>query len=101
MSASLIRLIKEFYTSYLFETIKERDVLSSLDAAINFYRVKLYGLSDEVFMVVYINVKNNVIDNALFQAGKLDNVAVSQRRIIGVALSKNASAIILVYNHPS
>jgi DNA repair protein RadC len=52
-------------------------------------------------MVVYINVKNNVIDNALFQAGKLDNVAVSQRRIIGVALSKNASAIILVYNHPS
>ena len=48
-----------------------------------------------------MNVKNKVIHNALFQAGKLDNVAVSQRRIIEVALSKNASAIILVHNHPS
>ena len=106
MSASLIRLIKEFYTSYLSETIKERDVLSSPDAVINFSRVKLSGLSNEVFMVVYImvvyiNVKNEVIDYALLQEGILDNVAVYPRRIIEEALSKHASGIILVHNYPS
>jgi len=101
MSASLIRLIKEFYTSYLSETIKERDVLSSPDAVINFSRVKLSGLYNEVFMVVYINVKNEVIDYALLQEGILDNVTAYPRRIIEAALSKHASGIILVHNYPS
>jgi len=101
MSASLIRLVKELYASYLSETMKERDVLSSPDAVINFSRVKLSGLSYEVFMVVYINVKNEVIDYALLQEGTLDNVAVYPRRIIEAALSKHASGVILVHNHPS
>ncbi|MEE8044274.1 MAG: DNA repair protein RadC [Thermodesulfobacteriota bacterium] len=101
MSASLIRLVKELYCTYLAENMKKHDVLSSPDAVINFSRVMLSGLSNEVFMAIYINVKNEVIDYALLQEGTLDNVAVYPRRIIESALSRHASGVILVHNHPS
>ncbi len=101
MSASLIRLVKELYTTYLAENMKKQDALSSPEAVINFSRVKLSGLSNEAFMVIYLNVKNEVIDYALLQEGTLDNVAVYPRRIIETALSHHASGVILVHNHPS
>ena len=101
MSASLIRLVKELYTNYLVENMKKHDALSSPEAVINFSRVKLSGLLNEAFMVIYINVKNEVIDYALLQEGTLDNVAVYPRRIVETALSHHASGVILVHNHPS
>ena len=101
MSASLIHLIKELYSGYLAENMKKENVLSSPDAVIDFSRVKLSGLSNEAFMVIYINVKNEVIDHALLQEGTLDNVAVYPRRIVETALSHHASGVILVHNHPS
>ncbi len=101
MSASLIRLVKELYTTYLAVNLHKQDALSSPEAVINFSRVKLSGLSNEAFMVIYLNVKNEVIDYALLQEGTLDNVAVYPRRIIETALSHHASGVILVHNHPS
>ncbi|GJM17145.1 MAG: UPF0758 protein YicR [Thermodesulfobacteriota bacterium] len=101
MSASLIRLVKELYTTYLAENMKKQDALSSPQAVINFSRVKLSGLSNEAFMVIYLNVKNEVIDYALLQEGTLDNVAVYPRRVVETALLHHASGVILVHNHPS
>ncbi len=101
ISASLIHVVKELYNSYLAENMKNRDVLSSPEAVIEFSRVKLSGLSNESFMIIYINVKNEVIDYALLNEGTLDNVAVYPRRIVETALSKHASGVILVHNHPS
>lgn len=101
MSASLIRLVKELYCTYLSEDIMERDVLSSPESVLNFVRVKLAGLSNEAFMVIYMNVKNEVIEHTLLHEGTVDNVAVYPRRVIESALSNHATGIILVHNHPS
>jgi DNA repair protein RadC len=68
---------------------------------LNFVRVKLSGLTNEAFMVIYMNVKNEVIEHSILQEGTVDNVAVYPRRIIETALSHHASGIILVHNHPS
>jgi DNA repair protein RadC len=101
MSASLIRLVKELYSTYLSEEIMERDVLSSPESVLNFVRVKLAGLTNEAFMVIYMNVKNEVIEHTLLYEGTVDNVAVYPRRVIESALSHHASGIILIHNHPS
>ena len=101
MSASLIRLVKELYCTYLSEGIMQGDVLSSPESVLNFVRVKLAGLTNEAFMVIYMNVKNEVIEHALLYEGTVDNVAVYPRRVIESALSNHASGIILVHNHPS
>ncbi|HXU08991.1 MAG TPA: UPF0758 domain-containing protein, partial [Blastocatellia bacterium] len=68
-SAILIRLIKELFAAYLAERIEGKDVLSSPGAVQEFVRVKLAGLPHEAFMVIYLNVKNRVIDHEILQEG--------------------------------
>lgn len=101
MSATLIRLVKELYSTYLAENMKKGDALSSPDAVLKFVRVRLSGMSNEAFMVVFMNVKNEVIDYTILHEGTVDNVAVYPRRIVESALSRHAAGIILVHNHPS
>ena len=101
MSASLIRLVKELYNTYLAENMKKGDVLSSPETVLKFVRVRLSGMTNEAFMVIYMNVKNEVIDYSILHEGTIDNVAVYPRRIIESALSRHASGVILVHNHPS
>jgi DNA repair protein RadC len=101
MSAALIRLVKELYNTYLAENMKRGDVLSSPETVLKFVRVRLSGMTNEAFMVIYMNVKNEVIDYSILHEGTIDNVAVYPRRIIESALSWHASGVILVHNHPS
>ena len=101
MSATLIGLVKELYGTYLAENMKKGDLLSSPEAVLKFARVRLSGMTNEAFMVIYLNVKNEVIDYMLLHEGTVDNVAVYPRRIIESALSRNSAGIILVHNHPS
>jgi DNA repair protein RadC len=101
MSATLIRLVKELYSTYLAENMKKGDLLSSPEAVLKFVRVRLSGMTNEAFMVIYLNVKNEVIDYTLLHEGTVDNVTVYPRRIIESALSRNSAGIVLVHNHPS
>ncbi|HVY54499.1 MAG TPA: DNA repair protein RadC [Thermodesulfobacteriota bacterium] len=101
MSSTLIHLVKEMYSTYLAEKMKKGDLLSSPESVLKFVRVSLSGMMNEAFMVIYVNVKNEVIDHSLLHEGTVDNVAVYPRRIIESALSRNSAGIILVHNHPS
>lgn len=101
MSATLISLVRELYSTYLAENMKRGDVLSSPESVLKFARVRLAGLTNEAFMVIFLNVKNEVLDYSLLHEGTIDSVAIYPRRIIESALSKHAAGIILVHNHPS
>ncbi|MGB9628048.1 MAG: RadC family protein [Thermodesulfobacteriota bacterium] len=101
ISATLIKMVKEICSAYLEERMKDRDVLSSPQAVVNFVRMKLSGLPYEVFMVIYLNTKNEVLHYEIIQEGTVDRAVVFPRRIIEKAISHHASGLILVHNHPS
>jgi DNA repair protein RadC len=100
-SAILVRLIKVLFAAYLEERIEGKDVLSSPGAVVDFARVKLAGLPHEAFMVIYLNVKNRVIDHEVLQEGTVDRAIVYPRQIIKAALTHKAAGLILSHNHPS
>ena len=100
-SAILIRLIKELFAAYLAERMEGKDVLSSPGAVQEFVRVKLAGLPHEAFMVIYLNVKNRVIDHEILQEGTVDRAIVYPREIVKAALTHKAAGLILSHNHPS
>ena len=52
-------------------------------------------------MVVCLNSANHIIQKKILFAGTIDQAQVYPREIIKLALVENASAIILVHNHPS
>jgi len=100
-SAILIRLVKDLFGEYLAEGIKKKDLLTSPQAAVNFSRVKLAGFPYEVFMVIYLNTKNEVIDYETIHEGTVDRAVIYPRRIIESALAHHAAGLLLVHNHPS
>ncbi|HSO74815.1 MAG TPA: DNA repair protein RadC, partial [Blastocatellia bacterium] len=100
-SGVLIRLVKKLLSAYLEEQIHRRDVLSSPEAVRDFARGKLAGLPHEAFMVIFLDVKNHVIDHEVLHEGTVDRAVVYPRRIIESALAHHAAGLILSHNHPS
>ncbi len=100
-SAVLIRLIKELFGAYLAEQMKERTILASPQHVVDFARVKLAEYPHEVLMVIYLNTKNEVIDEEIVHEGTVDRTIVYPRRIVESALAHHAAGLLLVHNHPS
>jgi DNA repair protein RadC len=101
VSATLIRVVKELFNSYLAERMERKDLLTSPQAAVDFARVKLAGSPNELFMVIYLNTKNEVIDYEVIHEGTVDKAVIYPRRIIERALVYHASGLLLIHNHPS
>jgi len=100
-SAILISLIKNICAEYLAIKMRGKDSLSSPSSVIDFARMKLAGLREESFMVVYLDAKNHVNDHEVINSGTVDQTVVYPRNIIKKALAKDASGIIIIHNHPS
>ncbi len=100
-SALLIPLIKELCTEYMAEKLKSRDLLSSPGAVVDFARMKLAALPHEDFMVIFLNVKNEIITYETIHEGTVDRAVVYPRKIIESALAHHAVGLILIHNHPS
>ncbi|HLG16901.1 MAG TPA: DNA repair protein RadC [Blastocatellia bacterium] len=101
VSGILVRLVKELFAAYMAEAVKPKAALSSPEAVVDFARVKLAGLPHEAFMVIFVNVKNEVITHEIIHEGTVDRAVVYPRRIIERALAHRAVGLILVHNHPS
>jgi len=100
-SAVLISLCRQMTEKYLEGKIYAGDVIADPGSVYDFARSKLSHLKDEVFMVILLNPKNHVIDFAVLDEGTVDSAIVYPRKIVKQVIEKNASAIILVHNHPS
>ena len=101
ISSTLIYLVKEACGAYLAEKMKDREVLSSPQAVLDFARLTLAGLAHESFMVIFLNTKNQVLHHQVVHEGTVNRAVVYPRRIIEEALAHHASGLILVHNHPS
>ena len=76
-------------------------VLSCWDAFLSYCQTTLAHRSIEEFRVLFLDRKNNLIADEKQGSGTVDHVPVYPREIIKQALQLNASALILVHNHPS
>ena len=85
----------------LEEGVKERPVLGSWQALLDYLRADMAHLSIERVRVLFLNSKNVLIANEAMWEGSVDESAVYIREIMRRALDLHATAIIVVHNHPS
>src|SRR3954470_4887738 len=85
----------------LEEGVKERPVLGSWQALLDYLRADMAHLSVERVRVLFLNSKNVLIANETMWEGSVDEAAVYIREIMRRALDLHATAIIVVHNHPS
>jgi DNA repair protein RadC len=58
-------------------------------------------LKNEVFKVIFLNSRNQIINATDLVEGTVNSSAVAPRKIVEQALAHNATALIFVHNHPS
>ena len=78
--------------------LSQNPVLGSWQAVLDYCAVR--GPVEQ-FHVLYLDRKNRVITDTLMSVGTVDHVPVYPREVIKQALMLNASALILIHNHPS
>ncbi len=83
------------------ERIIDRPVLSNWQALVDYCRASMSFEEVEQFRIIYLNNKNVLIADEVQQKGTVDHTPVYPREIIKRVLELNASAIIMVHNHPS
>ena len=81
--------------------VMHRPVLSGWDALLDYCHTAMAHREIEQFRVLYLDRKNVLIADEEQARGTVDHVPVYPREIIRRALELNASALILVHNHPS
>ncbi|MDA7429882.1 DNA repair protein RadC [Primorskyibacter aestuariivivens] len=81
--------------------VMERHVVSSWQQLIDYCHTTMAHRETELFRVLYLDRKNILIADEAQAQGTVDHVPVYPREVVKRALELNASALILVHNHPS
>ena len=81
--------------------VMHRPVLSSWDALLDYCHTAMAHRETEQFRILYLDRKNVLIADEEQARGTVDHVPVYPREVVKRALELNASALILVHNHPS
>src|SRR5690606_29280817 len=81
--------------------VLQRHVVSSWDAVLDYCHTTMSHRDTEQFRILFLDRKNTVIADEEQARGTVDHVPVYPREVVKRALALNASALILVHNHPS
>ncbi len=81
--------------------VLQRDIVSNWDDLITYCRTSMAHRETEQFRILFLDRKNVLIADEEQAKGTVDHVPVYPREVAKRALELNASAIILVHNHPS
>lgn len=96
-----LQAVLEMSRRALAEEMRERDALSSPAAVRDFLRLRLAGLPHEVFLAVFLDAQNRVLESEELFRGTLTQTSVYPREVVKRALAHNAAGVILAHNHPS
>ncbi len=100
-AAARLALARDLAQRLLRAPLRERPVISSWSALLDYLRAGLAGRSRERFHVLYLDKKNRLIRDEIEGEGTVDHAPVYPREILRRALELDASALILAHNHPA
>ena len=81
--------------------LRQSDVIGSWDKLIDYCKANIAHGTVEEFHLLFLNRKNELIKHERQQRGTIDHTPVYPREVVKRALELDASALILVHNHPS
>lgn len=96
-----LQAVLELARRALLEEITAGSMLSSPRAVKEYLRITFAGKPFESFHVLFLDVKNRLIDAKEMFRGTLTHTAVYPREVVKEALARNAASVMLAHNHPS
>jgi DNA repair protein RadC len=96
-----LKLVEAAAQRMMRARVLQKPILSSWDALLDYCHTTMAHRETEQFRVLFLDRKNVLIADEEQARGTVDHVPVYPREIVKRALELNASALILVHNHPS
>jgi len=96
-----LQAVVEMSRRHFAEKIEKQGVLSNADDTKYYLKTHLAQYDYEVFAVLFLDNRNQIIQFEVLFRGTIDGSAVHPREVVKRALDLNAAALIFAHNHPS
>ena len=96
-----LHILAEISARITRDAVKNQSVLDNWPAVERFCISKLGHSQVEMFLVLFLDTQNRLIDEAILSEGTTDRTAIYPKELIKMTVRANASSVIIVHNHPS
>lgn len=96
-----LQAVLELAKRSISEELETSSSLSSPQAVKQYLQLHIGNKQYESFVVLFLDVKNRLINAQELFRGSLSHASVYPREVVKCALAQNAASIILAHNHPS
>ena len=97
---ALWSLLREFMARYAESPLRRREVISSPQQVADIARVRLAGCPHEEIWAAFLDTGNRLLAWERLAQGTVNASTLHIRTMLEYALTRKASGIILVHNHP-
>jgi DNA repair protein RadC len=98
---AMLRRVREIACRMARAEVRSRPVLSNWQTLLAYLQTVMAYEQIEQFRILFLDCKNNLIADEMQQRGTVNHTPVYPREVMKRALILNASALIVVHNHPS
>ena len=99
--AAALKFVEALSIRQLQRKALEKPLLSNFDAVTDYLHARLAHELTEEFRVLFLDNRNRLIRDEKFGEGTVNQAPAYPREIVKRAIELQASAVILVHNHPS
>jgi len=96
-----IKFVREIATEILKQRIVEQSVYKSAKEVFDYLNYAMRDLKKEVFKVIYLNNRNQIIETEDLFEGTLESIPIRPREIVESVIEHGAAALIFAHNHPT
>lgn len=96
-----LQAVMELARRAVEEQLAAGHTLSSPQAVKHYLSIQFSNKRHECFLVLFLDVKNRLIDSKEMFRGTLTHTSVYPREVVKEALARNAASVMLAHNHPS
>jgi DNA repair protein RadC len=98
---TLFKALRIFAARLVRADLTERPVLDNWDKLIAYLRAAMAHRMIEQFRLLFLDRRNVLIADEVQHEGSIDHTPVYPREVVKRALALDASALLMVHNHPS
>lgn len=98
---ALLRGVQQAMVLTLRETMAERPLLQNTTALRDYLRISLAQEEREIVRLLFLDSRNALILDEMHSQGSVNHAPIYPREIVRRLIETNATALIIVHNHPS
>ena len=98
---TMFKALRIFAARLVLEDLTDRPVLENWDNLVAYLRAAMAHRMIEQFRLLFLDRRNVLIADEVQHEGSIDHTPVYRREVVKRALALDASALVMVHNHPS